>query len=660
MPVTPDEDTEWTELVGATFGRVDLVKTGANGIPFLIAKSDGETGLLPTEFVRDLIAKQEPGASGRERVTMPSGVTLTGSPADIAAFIHKAAQRAADPQGVAKAKNDAADREHKATTGAAMPDGSYPIASEADLDKAVHAVGRGGSSHDAIRRHIISRARSLGAASKIPDNWNSDGSLKGDSVSKAETVSKNQGPDLDEGIDGLDPTVPLAAPEESAPGDPTDPGSPAWEAIDAATAQKWTSILARARVAVDLLSEREMLEAVSADPGDADNACGLQDVCCAIDYAISVLAPFAVAEQSEADCGTEQMQAIGKAMAADLGGPLAAIEGLAAVRKAGRVLSASNEAAIRSAAASLNRVLATLPAAPAADDVTKEKETAVAGTATETEQAAPVAKETGTAPEAEAVAKEHPGTGEPMRAVEHPADGTVSPPVSSDTQVAKDSSGPAAPVAKEGPDGLLAVYDCHGKLVGVVEPGQVVPVQGGPEGDSDAAPGDEAGDGDMDLTPAPAADAGTAADAVPGDDVAKETQDPQETTNGTTDAREVLKSLVAELVAAELGGRAPAEDIAKQADVAGLGDLVETLKGRVAALEEQPAAPKVFTNGATPPPHMMRGQDRPQGGAPAVDVAKAAELKNTLYRGTAPEQNQAATAMQGMAIEALSAIHGRR
>ena len=74
-------------------------------------------------------------------------------------------------------------------------------------------------------------------------------------------------------------------------------------------------------------------------------------------------------------------------------------------------------------------------------------------------------------------------------------------------------------------------------------------------------------------------------------------------------------------MAAALGAQAPAEDIAKQADVAGLLEQVETLKARLATVEEQPAAPKVFTNGQVPPAHQMRGQD--QGAPAAVDVAKA-------------------------------------
>ena len=73
-----------------------------------------------------------------------------------------------------------ADRDRMAKGGQAMDDGSYPIADAEDLDNAIHAVGRGGADHDAIRSHIIKRADALGLSSKIPDNWAADGSLKPD------------------------------------------------------------------------------------------------------------------------------------------------------------------------------------------------------------------------------------------------------------------------------------------------------------------------------------------------------------------------------------------------------------------------------------------------------------------------------------------------
>src|ERR1039457_946463 len=62
----------------------------------------------------------------------------------------------------------------------AKGDPSYPIADAADLDNAIKAVGRGGSSHNAIRVHIMAQAKKLGLSSKIPDNWAAEGSLKDD------------------------------------------------------------------------------------------------------------------------------------------------------------------------------------------------------------------------------------------------------------------------------------------------------------------------------------------------------------------------------------------------------------------------------------------------------------------------------------------------
>lgn len=69
------------------------------------------------------------------------------------------------------------DRNDMASSGEAMPDGSYPVKDEEDLGNAVHAVGRGNADHDDIRKHIIKRAHALGHPEAIPDNWNSDGSL---------------------------------------------------------------------------------------------------------------------------------------------------------------------------------------------------------------------------------------------------------------------------------------------------------------------------------------------------------------------------------------------------------------------------------------------------------------------------------------------------
>ena len=82
-----------------------------------------------------------------------------------------------DYEAELRAKYNTDDRDKMAKSGAAMADGSYPIADREDLENAIHAVGRGGASHDAIRKHVMARAKALGLSSLIPDNWGADGSL---------------------------------------------------------------------------------------------------------------------------------------------------------------------------------------------------------------------------------------------------------------------------------------------------------------------------------------------------------------------------------------------------------------------------------------------------------------------------------------------------
>jgi Mu-like prophage I protein len=62
------------------------------------------------------------------------------------------------------------DRKKLAQTGAAMPDGSFPIRNEADLKHAIQAIGRA-KDPAAAKRHIVKRARALGKGDLIPDEW---------------------------------------------------------------------------------------------------------------------------------------------------------------------------------------------------------------------------------------------------------------------------------------------------------------------------------------------------------------------------------------------------------------------------------------------------------------------------------------------------------
>jgi hypothetical protein len=424
--------------------------------------------------------------------------------------------------------------------------------------------------------------------------------------------------------DDLDPTVILAEPDEKAPGSPDVPGSPAWEAVDAATARKWTAILSRAKTALGLLVERELAEPGDGDPDDYEKAMDLGDAACAIDYAISVLAPFAVDEQAEVD-NVEALAAVGKALDG-LPGPLEVIESLGQVRKAGRSLSAANERAIREAVESLTKVLASLPAAPDTQ-----------------ESGLSVAKKETDMPESGAV----PETIIDTAAVE------------------------PAPVGKadgegEGKAAMVAVYDAKGKLVGIVSPDEITPISGADAGEEAEAPAAEDPAAAADLEAAPAAAVGVPSDetvvkeaepaegAPAADDITKTT--PENRTDDilkSSALRDMVKGLLDEHSAGQ------AAQLTKTGEaVVELADVVETLKGQVRTLEEQPAQPGVFANGAVPPPHMLRGQDKGDAAA-TIDMVKARELKNTLTTGSAREQNDAAIAMQESAIEALKAIHGR-
>jgi hypothetical protein len=65
-------------------------------------------------------------------------------------------------------------RDSAAASGAALPDGSYPIHNTSDLKNAIQAFGRA-KNKAKVKAHIESRARSLGASSLLPESWKADG-----------------------------------------------------------------------------------------------------------------------------------------------------------------------------------------------------------------------------------------------------------------------------------------------------------------------------------------------------------------------------------------------------------------------------------------------------------------------------------------------------
>lgn len=65
-------------------------------------------------------------------------------------------------------------RKKLAQKGQALKDGSFPIANKSDLRNAIQAYGRA-SNKAAAKRHIIKRAKALGATNMLPDDWKKNG-----------------------------------------------------------------------------------------------------------------------------------------------------------------------------------------------------------------------------------------------------------------------------------------------------------------------------------------------------------------------------------------------------------------------------------------------------------------------------------------------------
>jgi hypothetical protein len=75
------------------------------------------------------------------------------------------------------------ERKDLAEKGHALPDGSYPIRNESDLKNAIKAYGRSTPKDRAkVRTHIRKRARALGKADLIPENWKAAGSMDAEAM----------------------------------------------------------------------------------------------------------------------------------------------------------------------------------------------------------------------------------------------------------------------------------------------------------------------------------------------------------------------------------------------------------------------------------------------------------------------------------------------
>lgn len=89
---------------------------------------------------------------------------------------------------VSKREFTSDERSSDASSGAALPDGSYPIENKSDLANAIQAYGRAKDKAKA-KAHIISRAKALGAENSLPESWGKSKEKKAKKLAKAKLAA---------------------------------------------------------------------------------------------------------------------------------------------------------------------------------------------------------------------------------------------------------------------------------------------------------------------------------------------------------------------------------------------------------------------------------------------------------------------------------------
>lgn len=285
-------------VTGGSIVEVSVVDRPANpGCLFTLAKADGAGDLSLVDDAEVVEKSDTFGLPGELYDRLPSvvkdalselaacGATVTAeaeaSKADAAETGPVVVNVSVQAPEASKADLSAAGRRKAAASGAAMPDGSYPIQTKSDLRKAIKAVGRGNADHSAIRKHIIKRAKALGLEAMVPENWQADGSLKDANKADEETIAKAEA--LLRDVRELAPSL-----AKADDGDGSDGGED--ESEDVAGAEQAIAVIAKLIIA----------EAESLAMGNLNEACD-------IDLLLSAVRSLAwFKEREEAEQGSDE------------------------------------------------------------------------------------------------------------------------------------------------------------------------------------------------------------------------------------------------------------------------------------------------------------------------------------------------------------------
>lgn len=171
----PTQQNAAPQVTGEQLGNEieTLVKSGDMSIGELMvlvqkaAKAKKAGGMCPHDVAKgDNCPQCEGGIAKAAAAECEHGVTIGEDCAKCDGGMAKASK------GGELHKHDYTDddRNQMATTGEAMPDGSFPIKNKDDLSNAVQAYGRA-KDKPAAKKHIEERAKALGAESELPDKW---------------------------------------------------------------------------------------------------------------------------------------------------------------------------------------------------------------------------------------------------------------------------------------------------------------------------------------------------------------------------------------------------------------------------------------------------------------------------------------------------------
>jgi hypothetical protein len=459
---------------------------------------------------------------------------------------------------------------------------------DADIDR-VDLVGKAANGH----RFILAKS---GETNLFPSDMVRDFIRKSqeDEMSDTEIVKADE--------EDLDVTEEMAEPVIDAEGDEEVPGSPAWEAIDASTAAKWAGILARAKSAIWNLAEREEEEIEAGAEEDKTGRRNLEEAVEVIEYALSLVAPFAVNEAAEAHA--EDMEGIEKSMRLFKAKNLATIESFAPLTKSGRDLSPEVSMLLDGAVDSVMKAVAVLPVPPVVETVEVEAEIVKAEMADMSDEELARIAITGMDAERKEALQEL-----GLRSLTNPR--------------------PAEAPAEEVAEGET-VTDKNGETADDPESTEPAPADevGTPASETEPAPKSEASDEAPTEGEAPA--------EKPAEAPAEGEKKPEEAVTKSSTAP-VMKEEEIEMVKAAL--EAQSEEYLA---------VIKSLEDRIANLEA-PAPSKVLSNGALPPAHLMRGQD-----AGANRFADAELLRKEM--NDAPDAVSKAEAGEKMRVAALEAL----